>query len=324
MKLRKAILLPMLTALIAAASCPSLAADEVRRVGVLTPSAGILDKMKEILFPELARLGFAEGKNLQIERISGETEQLPLLAHQLASARPEVVIAVGAAAIRAVKNEASTTPIVGAFIGEDPITAGFAASLAHPGGTVTGIVMLAPELDAKRLVLLHELVPGSRRVAVLAVNSARDAPNIAAIKAAGERVGIEILPFYAPETSNFRAAFAAIHSAGAGALQIVSAPELFANAETLARLAIEAKLPTICEWGSMASQGCLVGYGPNFAELHRRVADYVARLLRGAAPGDLPIEGPTRFDFAVNMKTAKEIKLAVPPSIMVRADEVIE
>ncbi len=139
------------------------AADKVYRVGVLSPSAGVVEKMRATLFPELARLGFAEGKNLTIEATSGQTEELPSLARRLALARPEVVIAVGAAAIRAIKDVASATPIVGAFIGEDPIAAGFATSLAHPGGTVTGIVMLAPELDAARLLLLHELVPGSRK-----------------------------------------------------------------------------------------------------------------------------------------------------------------
>ena len=165
MKFRKVLLPAMFLALMAVGPWGVVqAADRVYRVGVLTPSAGVLEKMRATLFPELAKLGFTEGKNLAIDISSGQTEQLPSLARQLALARPEVVIAVGAAAIRAMREVASTTPIVGAFIGEDPITAGFAASLAHPGGTVTGIVMLAPELDAKRLLLLHELVPASRQI----------------------------------------------------------------------------------------------------------------------------------------------------------------
>ena len=133
-----------------------------------------------------------------------------------------------------------------------------------------------------------------------------------------------MLPFYAAAPEEYRKVFAAMQSAGADALQIVSAPELFSDARTLAALAVDAKLPTICEWRSMATDGCLVGYGPDFTELLRRTADYVARIFRGATPGELPIEGPTRFEFAVNLKTAKALGLAVPQSILSRANEVIE
>jgi putative ABC transport system substrate-binding protein len=300
------------------------AADRVYRLGVLTPSAGVAEKMRATLFPELAKLGFAEEKNLAIEISSGQTGELPSLARRLASDRSEVVIAVGGAAIRAMREVAPTTPIVGSFIGEDPIAAGFAASLAHPGGSVTGIVMLAPELDAARLLLLHELVPGGRKIAALAVNSTRDAPNLSAISEAAERVGIKILPVYAAGQSDYPAAFAEMTKSKADALVIVSAPELFNDAALLAVLAQKAGLPTICEWASMAAQGCLIGYGPDFNELHRRVADYVARLLRGAAPGDLPIEGPTHFDAVVNLKAAKALGLTVPTAILLRANGVIE
>ncbi len=196
----RSVLLPALALMAVGPWGLAQAADRVYRVGVLTPSAGVADKMRATLFPELAKLGFAEGKNLAIEIGSGQTEELPSLARQLAVARSEVVIAVGAAAIRAMKEVASTTPIVGAFIGEDPIAAGFATSLAHPGGTVTGIVMLAPELDAARLLLLHELVPVGRKIAALAVNFNRDAPNLAAISEVARRVGIEVLPFLCRRT----------------------------------------------------------------------------------------------------------------------------
>jgi putative ABC transport system substrate-binding protein len=138
------------------------------------------------------------------------------------------------------------------------------------------------------------------------------------------RTGLEILPFYAATPDDYRSAFAAIRSAGADALEIVSAPELFSDARTLAALAIEAKLPTICEWRTMASDGCLLAYGPDFSELLRRTADYVARIFRGATAGELPIEGPTHYEFAVNLKTAKALGLTLPQSILVRADEAIE
>lgn len=205
MKLREVVLAAMLAALMAASPYKFLyAADQTYRVGILTPSVGVIGKMRVTLFPELARLGFAEGKNLTIDVAAGDNAQLPSLARQLALNRPNVVIGVGAEAIRAMREAASRTPIVGSFIGEDPIAAGFAASLAHPGGTVTGIVMLAPELDAKRLLLLHEMIPDSRRIAALAVNPARDAPAIAAMNEAAERVGIKLLPFYATRSGHLR------------------------------------------------------------------------------------------------------------------------
>ncbi len=299
-------------------------AGGVYRLGMLSPSAGAIERFRPILFPELARLGFNEGQNLIVEARFGATGELPALARSLAAARPEVVIAVGPAAIRAVREAAPATPIVGAFIGEDPIAAGFAASLARPGGTITGIVMLAPELDGKRLHLLHEAVPGIHRIAALAVNPKRDVPLLAAMRGVAERAGIELLPFYAATADDYPAAFAAMRGAGAGALAIASAPELFSDASLLAALAIEARLPTMCEWRSMATQGCLLGYGPDFTELLRGVASYVARIFRGAWPGELPIEGPTHFEFAVNLKTARALGLTVPQSILARADEVIE
>jgi len=300
-------------------------ADErVYRLGFLSPSAGSFERMRTTTFPELARLGFVEGRNLVVETRFGTTEQLPALAHELAATQPDVVLAVTGAAIRALRQEAGATPIVGSFIGVDPVMAGFAKSLAHPGSNVTGIVMLAPELDAKRLDLLHEVIPGARRIAALAVSAQRDASSIEAMQEVASRDGLEILPFYAAASDEYPAAFAAMRGAGAEALQIVSAPEFFSDARTLAMLAIEANLPTICEWKSMAAEGCLVGYGPDFAGLLRRTADYVARIFRGAAPGELPIEGPTRFEFAINLKTAKALGLTIPQSTLVRADEVIE
>jgi putative ABC transport system substrate-binding protein len=154
--------------------------------------------------------------------------------------------------------------------------------------------MLATELDGKRLQLLHEAVPSVSLIAALAVSPDQHAPNLAAMRQAAAHEGVALLPFYAALPENYPATFSAMRGAGASALQIVSAPQFFTNAATLAELALEARLPTMCEWRSMTAQGCLLGYGPGYAELQRSVADYVARILRGAAPGDLPIEQPTR------------------------------
>jgi putative tryptophan/tyrosine transport system substrate-binding protein len=295
--------------------------DKVYRLGILSPSSGVIERMRATMFPELARLGFTEGRNLVVETRLGPLEELPALARDLATVRPDAVVAVGPA-IRAMRDAAPATPIVGGFIGQDPIVAGFAASLAHPGGTITGIVMLAPELDGKRLQLLHDAVPGSRRIAALAVT--RRTSSVAAVEGVAKQIGVDLLPFYAATPDDYRAAFAGMREAGADALEITSSPEFHSNASALAALAIETRLPTICEWAQMARSGCLLGYGPDFDELERGVAGYVARIFRGAAPGELPIEGPTHFQFAVNLKTAKALGLTIPQSVLARADEVIE
>jgi putative ABC transport system substrate-binding protein len=297
--------------------------DRIYRLGVLSVSPGTLQRLRAVMFPELAGLGFTEGRNLVVEARFGPMEELPALARQLAAAHPDAIIAAGNA-IDAAQQATRTTAIIGAFIGVDPVAAGFAATLARPGGNVTGVAMLAPELDGKRLQLLHEAVPGVSRIAALAVSPDQHAPNLVEMRQAASHEGLALLPFYAAQPEDYPATFAAMRDAGASALQIVSAPQFLTNAATLAELALEARLPTMCEWRSMAAQGCLLGYGPDYTELQRRVADYVARILRGAAPGDLPIEQPTHYELAVNMKTAAALGLTIPQSILGRADEVIE
>jgi putative ABC transport system substrate-binding protein len=241
---RLAVLLLGTLAILSATDATALAqaADKVYRLGLLSPSAGTFERMRAGVLPELARLGFTEGKNLVV----------------------------------------------------------------------------------KRLYLLHEAIPGVRRLGALAVNAARDSPNTTAVKEAAERASIELLLFYGAQEEDYPSAFAEMRRAGADALQILSAPELYTHASKLAALAVDAGLPTICEWAEMARSGCLLGYGPDRAELQRRVANYVVRILRGASPGELPIEGPTHFQFTVNLKIAKVLGLTIPAAILARADEVIE
>jgi putative tryptophan/tyrosine transport system substrate-binding protein len=295
-------------------------ADRVYRLGALTLSSGSVERMRAYMLPVLAREGFVDGRNLVLEVRTGTVAELPELAGELLATNPDVILANGTIAIRAVRARSNTVPIVGSFIGGDPVAAGFAASLARPGGNVTGVVMLAPELDAKRLEFLHEAVPNARRIAALGVSPAQGT----AVRAAAEALGVELLPFYAEVPAVYPAAFAAMRSAGAQGLAILAAPDFFTNASTLATLALEAGLPTVCEWRKMAEQGCLLGYGPDIAELNSRTANYVTRIFRGAAPGDLPIEQPTHYEFAVNLKTAKALGLTIPPAILARADDVIE
>jgi putative ABC transport system substrate-binding protein len=208
-------------------------------------------------------------------------------------------------------------------IGQDPVAAGVAVSWARPGGNVTGIVMLAPELDGKRLSLLHEAVPAARRIGALGVQGA-PRENFVEMHAVAARVGVELAEVFVSGPDEYRSAFAAMRSAEAQALVIAAAPELYHDAAALAALALEAGLPTVCEWREMAEQGCMVGYGSDRKELRQRTADYVVRIFRGASPSELPIEGPTHFGFAINLNTARALGINIPRSILAGADEVIE
>jgi putative tryptophan/tyrosine transport system substrate-binding protein len=313
---------------VALAATPALAQSSAKvwRLGVLTTSGTgpPFETLRSVTFPELAKQGFVEGGNLIVEVRVGTPNKLPELARELVATQPDAVIAVSGWAIRAVQQASSTMPVVGSFIGEDPIAAGFAASLARPGRNVTGIVMLAPELDAKRLDVLLETVPGARLMAALARTAQLDAPSLAEMKKAAIQRGIDLLPFYAVGPEGYSSAFAAMREAGVQTLAIVSAPEFASNAAALASQALASHLPTVCEWDWMAQEGCLLGYGPDFAELRRRTADYVVRIFRGAAPGELPMEQPTHFKFAINLKTASALGLTIPQSVLGRADEVFD
>jgi putative ABC transport system substrate-binding protein len=185
-------------------------------------------------------------------------------------------------------------------------------------------VILGPELNAKRTQLLLDAVPTVRRIAVLATDPALDAVQVAAIRKVVADAGLEFLAFYAAPP-DYRAAFAAMSAARADALVVTSAPEYLRDwAAALHSFALAAGLPTACQWREMAEQGCLLGYGPSYAEIYRRTADLVARVFRGARPAELPIEGPTHFEFMINLRTANALGITIPPNLLARADEVIE
>ena len=307
---------------------PSLASAQepgrVYRMAVISPAEATVEQVRNLQLPELARLGFVVGRNLTLTTHVGPPARMPELARQAIATKPDVVVAVSTVAILAVKEASSTVPIVMSFIGEDPIAKGLADSLARPGGSATGVAMLAAQMDGKRASLLHEFVPAARRIAILTGRPPRHAEGAEEAQRVARELGLETDVFYADEPADYVAAFAGMRTARSEALVIISAPDFFRDAALLSRLALEAGLPTVCEWASMARDGCLIGYGPNFAALWRRPADYVARILRGAKPGELPIEQPTLFEFAVNLKTAKALGLTIPESALQRADEVIE
>ena len=194
--------------------------------------------------------------------------------------------------------------------------------MSRPGGEVTGIAMLAFEGDRKRMELLHDAIPGAHKFALLADEfemAHRDEYGRAA-----ENIGVEIVKFEVKGPTDYRSAFDAIHDAGVDGVVIQASPIFHRDAIQLASLAQERHLATICEWRAMASNGCLIGYGPDIAELRMRTADFVVRVFSGGNPAEMPFEQPTRFEMAINNKVARTIGVTVPPSVFVRADEVIE
>jgi putative ABC transport system substrate-binding protein len=323
MKRRDLLVTSALTVLLTANSeAFAQAAEKVWRLGVLS----LIDNptMHSATLSELAAQGFVEGRNLVVDMRIGTAERMPALARELVSAKPDVIMALSDWAVYPAREATKSIPIVASPMGADPVAAGVAESWARPGGNVTGVTLIAPELEVKRLDLLREVVPAARRIAMLSMHREVTEPGEAPMRAAAASLGIQLVEFYVDRPDMFEQAFAAMRSAGAEALVIVSVPEFSEHADTLAKLAVEAGLPTVCGLRQPAERGCLIGYGPDFTELRRRATDYVVRLFRGAAAADLPIEGPTHYEFAVNLKTAVALGLTIPPSILARADQVIE
>jgi putative ABC transport system substrate-binding protein len=294
--------------------------NRIYRLGHLANSADSEAFTRQITLPELARLGFVEGRNLVFDARVGEPDMLPSLMRELLAGQPDAVVAVGPA-IAPAGAATRTVPVV--TFGFDPIELGLAASYAQPGGNVTGVVILAGELDAKRLSILLEAVPDRRRVAALVPLVGRGELDVALQKAAAG-LGVELLVFAVAAPGDYPAAFAAMRAQGAQALVIGATPQFQRDGRQLAGLALEARLPTVCEWAEMAHAGCLIGYGPSRIALRKRMADQIAQIFRGIAPGDIPIERPTVFEFALNLKIAKSLDLIVPSALQTRADEVIE
>jgi putative tryptophan/tyrosine transport system substrate-binding protein len=301
----------------------STAGEKVYRLGELAPSAASLEITRDVTLPVIAKLGFEIGRNLILEERAGDAMAMPELARELLRTKPDAIIAIGADAIRASSEATSAVPIV--MFGANPVNKGLATSFARPGGNVTGVVIMATELDGKRLDLLHEAVPAARRIAALMLPSAPERQaSEREMRGVAASTGVELLPFDAAGPEEYPAVFAAMQAAGAQALLVMAHSSFNRDAALIAQLALGTGLPTVCEWAEMAQAGCLLGYGPSRTELRRRTAHFVARIFQGTAPSDLPIEQPTRYEFVINLKTAKALGLSVPQSSLARADEVIE
>jgi putative tryptophan/tyrosine transport system substrate-binding protein len=272
----------------------------------------------------LRDLGYVEGKNIILEYrwAEGRYDRLPALVAELVRLKPDLLLTHGTAGTRAAKQATATIPIVMAVSG-DAVATGLVASLAHPGGNITGSSFFNPELAAKRLELLKEVVPALTRVAVL-MNPGNPVNEVSlqAMERTAQSLGLHLQQVNVGGPEEFDTVFSTIVKGRAGALSVFDDAMLIAQARRVTDLAVRTRLPTI-GFGELAEAGGLMSYRVNFPDLWRRAATYVDKILKGAKPADLPVEQPTKFEFIINLKTAKQIGLTVPPNVLARADKVI-
>jgi ABC-type uncharacterized transport system substrate-binding protein len=307
------------------ATAPTFAQDAATLplVGVLRISSPEnVEPFPTIFRNSLAALGQVDGRNIRIElRLAeGHAERFPELAQALVREKASVIVASGDAATRAAQRATQTIPIVA--IVDDIVGAGLIDSLAKPGGNTTGVSILASELDAKRLEILREIVPSDRHFAVLH-DPASTSVQPELLTDTARALGVEIETVDVRSPAEFAPAFASFRSDGAAAVNILSSPLAFTFRGELCSLSLKHKLPAIGR-REMAEAGCLASYGIGLSEAYAIAANLTDKLLKGARPADTPAEQPTKFELVINLNTAKALGLTVPPSILARADEVIE
>ena len=298
---------------------------KIPRIGYFTLSSGPSDR-DEAFKRGLHELGWADRQNIMIEYrwVAGKTEQLSAVADELVRLKVDVIFATSAPVIQAAKNATNTIPIV-MPAASDPVGSGFIASLARPGGNITGMSAMILELEGKRLELLREVAPRVSRVAFLTYGTDLTAQRgVKEARDAGQRLGIRIQPLGIGDPKELEGAFSAMVKERAGAVAI---QPLFITSigqgRRIAEFAARNRLPTVSDSKDFVDAGGLLSYGSDRLALWRRAAWYVDKILKGASPAELPVEQPTKFEFVVNLKTAKQIGLTIPPNVLVRADRVI-
>jgi ABC-type uncharacterized transport system substrate-binding protein len=303
---------------------------KVPRIGFLSASdAARQASPSEGIRLALRELGYIEGQNIAIEYRYGEGKQdrYPEIAAELVRLKVDIIVATGGTVlVRAAKNATKTIPIVMAGAGRDPVEAGLVESLARPGGNVTGITNLSIELGGKRLELLKEAVPKIGRIAVLydpvTPGGVRELKEV--LPAAMRALGLTVRSWEVRAADGFEKVFGALNKERPDGLYVTSSPLMNANGKRIAGLALKSRLPSVYTRREDVDAGGLMSYGADRADSYRRVAYYVDRILKGAKPADLPVEQPTKFELLINMKTAKALRLTIPQSILLRADQVIE
>ncbi len=317
------ILLLVIGSLSAPIPAPAQQPAKIPRVGLLRPGSPP-DPYVDAFRKGLRDLGYVEQQTIAIEYgwAEGRSARLPLLATELVELKVDVIVTQGEVMTRAVKEATTTIPIVMATSG-DPVGAGLVASLARPGGNVTGLSSVAPDITGKRLQLLKEAVPKVSRVAIL--YSPTIMTNVLEVKeahVAARTLGLTVHPLEVRAPDDLGRAFDAMTRERAEALFLFGDPFTITHERRILDLAAKRRLPTTCNW--LEAAGCLMSYGPNRLDMFRRAATFVDKILKGAKPTDLPVEQPTRFELVINMKTAKALGLTIPPSVLVRADQVIQ
>ena len=309
----------------AAWSSATWAQQRIWRVAFLTP-ASVSDVISVINFAafqaKLRELGYSDGKNLVIDvrRAEGDFSRLPTLAADLVALRPDVILAASTPAVSAAGGATSSIPIVMGPTA-DPIGSGFIKSLARPGGNITGVSIMSADLSGKSLEFLAAILPDARRIAVLRSANPVHTVLLEEVRAAALGLGLVIVPVMASNAADLDAAFATMAKERYDGLVVLADPRLTAR---IPDLAAAAHMPAIYQFREFANFGGLLGYGPNLSELFRRAAVYVDKIFKGANPAELPVEQPTKFELVINLKTAKALGLEVPPTLLARADEVIE
>jgi putative ABC transport system substrate-binding protein len=301
-------------------------AVKVYRVGFLWESPTVFPDAIAGFRQRLRELGWVEGKNLVIDSRWGEGryDRLNELAQELVRLKVDVILAPSSVYAEAAKRATSTIPIVFATHA-DPIGSGHVATLARPGGNITGLTIIMTETNVKALELLKEAIPGLARVAVLwNPPTPSHKPGLAAVELAGTALGLRVQPIAVRSATEFDSAFATVVREGSGGALVLSTPLFIAGATPLAELAIKYKVPTMFGPREHAESGGLLSYGPDRVDLFRRAATYVDKILKGAKPADLPVEQAARFALVINLKTAKALGLTIPRSVLVQADQLIK
>ena len=330
--MKKKILALVLGALLLALNFPAQAQqqEKVPRIGFLiSSSTAQAATFIEAFRKGLRELGYVEGKDIVLEIRGGgaKRDRLSALATELVDLKVDIIVTGGLAATHAAKEANSTIPIVMRY-DRDPVSTGIVTSLAHPGGNITGLASITQELNGKRFELLAEVVPGAKRIAVLAART--DQASYMAtrtskeLQAAAQALGVKLQVLLARDPATIDNAFLAMKTEHAQAFIVIPSKAYIQYRQHIIKQAAKHRLPAIYFQPIFVENGGLMSYGPDFADGYRRLAIYVDKILKGRKPADLPVEQPTKFEFIINLKTAKQIGLTIPPNVLARADRVIK
>ena len=292
-------------------------------IGTAMPNSLFLDAFRH----GLRDLGYVEGETIQIEYrfVDGRLVQAPALAAELVALNPDIIVTAGFEATAAAKDATTTIPIVGAILGPDPVSSGLVASLARPGGNLTGLVAVPPGMTGKHLQILKEVLPGLDRLAVLwNASSPAKVIQFKDVQSVAPTFELQVLPVEVRRDADFDGAYQAIVASRPGALFVLQDPLMASHAADITAFAVGQRLPTMFEIRVYTDAGGLMSYGVRSVERYYRAATYVDKILKGAKPADLPVEQPTAFDFIVNLKTARAIGVTIPQSVLQQATETLQ